>query len=85
MTEEGYGEVITLKCVKVGPRHIGKEMPTQKGDIWRGGLAVGGEANREVLVRNSELRTVDRSHQALPLWPQSCHLLFWRTRRNYGR
>ena len=45
-------EVITPKCGKGGPRHIGKDMPTQKGDIWRGGLALGREAIREILVRS---------------------------------
>ena len=37
-----------------------------KGDIWRGGLALGGESGREILVCNSELRTVDRPVEGLP-------------------
>ena len=68
MTREGdsYGEVITPKGGKGGPRHIGKEMPTQNGDIWQGELALGREASREVLVCNSELRTVDRPIKLFP-------------------
>ena len=58
---DGYWEV-------VGPRRIREEMPAQKGDIWRGGLALGGEASREIeakrkgqsTVRNLLLRTVNR-------------------------
>ena len=42
-------------CGMGGPCHIEKEMLAQKGDTWRGGLALGGEASREVLVHNSEL------------------------------
>ena len=47
-----FGEVVRPKGGKGGPRHIGKEMLFQKGDIWRGGLAQGGEASREVPVAN---------------------------------
>ena len=62
MTREGdgYGEVVRPNDGKGGPCHIGREMPSQKGDIWRGGMALGVEVSRKVLVRNSELRTVDR-------------------------
>ena len=44
MTREGdgYGEVVRHNGYKGELRHIGKEMPVQKGDIWRGGLALGG-------------------------------------------
>ena len=63
---DGFAEVVRPKGGKGGPHHFGKEMPTLKGDIWRGGQALAGEASMEVLVSNSELRTVDRPHQALP-------------------
>ena len=68
MTREwdSYGEVVRPKSGKAGPRHIGKVMPYQKGDIWRGGLAIGGEVSREVWVRNSELLTVDRPINRFP-------------------
>ena len=60
MTGEGddYGEMVRPKG---GPCHIGEEMPTEKGDIWQGG-----ESNREILVCNSELQTVDRLVESLP-------------------
>ena len=57
---DSYWEVVRPKGGKGGPHHIGKYMPAQKGDIWRGGLALWGEASRDVLVCNSELWTVDR-------------------------
>ena len=59
--------MVRLKGGKGGPHHIGKEMPFQKGDILRGGLDLGWEVSREVLVRNSEQRTVDRPSNASPL------------------
>ena len=31
-----------------GPHHVKEEMPTQKGDIWQGGLTLGGEAGGHV-------------------------------------
>ena len=60
----GYGEVVGPKGVKSGPRRS-REMPAQKGDIWRGGLALGGEASREILVRYRKLQTVDRPIEGL--------------------
>ena len=51
--EDSYGEVVRPKDGEGGPSHFGKKMPAQKGDIWRRGLALVGEANREVLVRNN--------------------------------
>ena len=59
---DGYGEMVRPK----GPCHIGEEMPAEKGDIWRGGLALGGESGREILVRNSELQTFDCPVEILP-------------------
>ena len=58
-----------------GPRHVREEMPAQKSDIWRGGLTLGGKESREVLVRNSKLRTVDRPIEPVgmvgEMWRQS--------------
>ena len=61
MTGEGDGhvEVIRPKDGEGGLCRIREEMSSQMGDIWRGGLALGGEASREILLRNSKLRTVD--------------------------
>ena len=49
MTREGdcYGEMVRSKGGKGGPCHIEKEIPAQKGDVWRGGLDLGGEASRD--------------------------------------
>ena len=48
---EGYGEVVRPKG---RPRRIGKKMPAHKRDIWRRGLALGGEVSRKVLVCNKD-------------------------------
>ena len=58
--------MVRLKGGECEPCHIGEEMPAKKGDIWRGGLALRGESGREILVRNSKLRTVDRPVESLP-------------------
>ena len=59
--EEGcYGEVVGPQGGKGTPRHIGKEMTAQKGDIWRRRLTLEENVSREILVRNSKLQTVDR-------------------------
>ena len=58
---EFYGEVVGPKGGEGGPRRIREEMPVHKGNIWRGGLALRGEASREILVHNSRYRTVAKS------------------------
>ena len=68
MTREGdgNGEGVRAKGGTGGQRHIGKERSAQKGGIWRGGMALGSEVSSEVLVRNSKLRTVDRTIKRFP-------------------
>ena len=40
----GYGVVVRPKGGEGGSRHVREKMPSQKSDIWRGGLTVRGEA-----------------------------------------
>ena len=47
---DGYRDVVRPKGGKGGPHRIRKEMPAQKGDIWQGGLALGGEASGDWIV-----------------------------------
>ena len=61
-----YEEVVGPQGGKGGPCRIREEMTAQKGDIWGGGLALGREASKEILVCNSKLRTVDRPIEGLP-------------------
>ena len=72
---DGYGKVVRVDHITWGMPALRwghlrcpltSEMPAQKGDIWRGGLAQGGEVSREVMVRNSELWTVDRPIKRFP-------------------
>ena len=81
---DGYREMVKPKSGEGVPCHVGKEMHAEKGDICRGGLALRGElSGREVLVRNSELRTVDRPVESLPSGRcPACYHRFWRTRRD---
>ena len=58
-------EMVRPKGGMGGPCRIREDMPAQKGDIQRGGLALGGKSGREILVCNSELRTVDRQIKSL--------------------
>ena len=83
---DGNGEKVGPKSSKGGPCRIREKMPAQKGDIWRGGLTLEGVASREILVRNSKLRTVDSHVDRGPsIWPLSYRPLFWSTRIDGGR
>ena len=64
--EDCYGEMVRPKVGEGEPRYVGKKMAAQKGGFWRGGLALGGNASREVFVRNSKLWTVDHPIEGLP-------------------
>ena len=63
---DGNGEKVGPKSSKGGPCRIREKMPAQKGDIWRGGLTLEGVASREIMVRNSKLRTVDSHVEGPP-------------------
>ena len=68
MSWEGdrYGEVIGPNSGECGLRPVGKEMPSQKGYIWRGRLAMGEEASVQIKICNRELRTIDHLVERFP-------------------
>ena len=57
--------MVKPKGGECGLCHIREEMPAEKGVIWREGLALRGQSGWEILVRNNELRTVDRPIESL--------------------
>ena len=75
VTGEGdcYEQVVGHKGGNGGQHRIREEMPAQKGDIWRGELAMGGEESGEILIRNSKLQI---AHGGPHLWPLPFHPLF---------
>ena len=62
----GYGLVVWPKGGEGGPCHFWEEIPAKKALIQPGGLTLGGEAGEQILVRNRELRTINRTIESFP-------------------